>query len=422
MEAVGREPESEEAIAARMLRGDPEAFSLLYERYFPRVYDLAFRMLGDPDLALDVAQETFIKFLERRPRQPPRHFRAYLYTMARHQIHDVLRRSRRELPLPEERPEGPAARREEGPEEQILQQERAALLQELWRALPEEEATLLDLHLRHGLSPAELARVFNRSPGAIHTRLSRARDHLEESFAAWLLLRVGRSACPALAAMLGGPEGAPPPLTPDLRRQLRRHLEGCARCQETRRRYGAAAEWLGAVGMLPPPPEPARAARERLLRQLPSVAAAGALAGGVARFGGVLGRAVQIAVAVGLGGVGLWVGLAAWGSVTVQVENRNCPSLTSPPPLVALSRWWPNLEVPAAVGPGESRRMRLPPVVVTLYSAPDGIRVEAYGMAFKFPVEGLERAEWDGGELPAGGARVPLGRGESHHLRLSCRP
>jgi transposase-like protein len=72
---------SEEAIAARMLQGDPEAFSWLYERYFPRLYDLACRMLGDPDEAMDVAQETFLKFLEGRPRQPPRHFRAYLYAM-----------------------------------------------------------------------------------------------------------------------------------------------------------------------------------------------------------------------------------------------------------------------------------------------------------------------------------------------------
>jgi DNA-directed RNA polymerase specialized sigma24 family protein len=72
---------SEEAIAARMLQGDPEAFSWLYEQYFPRLYDLACRMLGDPDEAMDVAQETFLKFLEGRPRQPPRHFRAYLYAM-----------------------------------------------------------------------------------------------------------------------------------------------------------------------------------------------------------------------------------------------------------------------------------------------------------------------------------------------------
>ncbi|WP_376792342.1 RNA polymerase sigma factor [Thermoflexus sp.] len=89
----------EEATVVQMWHGDPEAFTLLYERYFPRVYDLAFRMLGDPNLALDVTQETFLRLLEGRPRYSPRHFRAYLYIIARHQVYEALRRSRRQVPF-----------------------------------------------------------------------------------------------------------------------------------------------------------------------------------------------------------------------------------------------------------------------------------------------------------------------------------
>jgi len=125
---------SEEAIAARMLQGDPEAFSWLYEQYFPRLYDLACRMLGDPDEAMDVAQETFLKFLEGRPRQPPRHFRAYLYAIARREIYDVLRRSRRHVRWAEgeqeEAEEAEPRAPDEGAEREILQRERMAFLRE----------------------------------------------------------------------------------------------------------------------------------------------------------------------------------------------------------------------------------------------------------------------------------------------------
>lgn len=421
---------SEEAIAARMLQGDSEAFAWLYERYFPRLYDLACRMLGDPDVALDVAQETFLKFLEGRPRQPPRHFRAYLYTIARREIYDVLRRSRRHARWAEGEQEGaeeaePRAS-DEGAEEEVLQRERMTFLREALQALPEEEAMLLDLHLRHGLTPAELAAVFGRSTGAIHTRLSRARDHLEEAMAAWVLLRVGRRACPTLTAITGGPEEPPPALTPDLRRALRRHLEGCAACQETRRRYLSAAEWLGGMAMIPPSPERARQVRERLSQAVRSLAAGGIAAGaaGAAGLGVLKGLGVALltgAVMLGLAAAALGLWIVGSGSAEVRVENRNCPPLVSPSPVVHMLQILPNVEVPAGIETGATEIARLPPVTLTLQRLEGGIRVGAYGLVFDLPIEGLMAAEWDGADLPPGPHTISLRSGERHTLRVRCR-
>lgn len=419
---------SEESVAARMLQGDREAFSLLYERYFPRVYDLAFRMLGDPDLALDVAQETFLKFLEGRPRRPPHHFRAYLYTIARHQIYDALRRSRRQIPLSELPPEGswePVV--SPSPEPEILQREQEAILQEVFRALPEEERFLLDLHLRHGLSPAELARIFGRSTGAIHTRLSRARDHFEEAFTAWILTRIGRASCPTLAAMVGEPRAPVPALTPDLRRALRRHLEGCAICQETRRRYWSAAEWLGAVGIRNLSSEREERARERLSQRAQALTAGGMAAGatgGMLFLRAVKGFGIALSgssLALGLGAMVLGFLLAVSGSAEVRVENRSCPPLTSPPVLSGLVSRLPHVEIPSVIPPGASGIAHLPPGAATLTRSGEGIRVEAYGLAFMVPIAGLEQAEWDGVDLPQGPYPVRWLRGSQHVLRVTCR-
>ncbi len=417
----------EEAMAARMLQGDQEAFALLYERYFPRVYDLAFRMLGDPDLALDVAQDTFLKLLEGRPRQPPRHFRAYLYTIARHQIADILRRSRRQIPLPdlwEAGSVGPEP--DETPEREAIRRERTAILREALRALPKEEAMLLDLHLRHGLAPAELAEIFRCSVGALHTRLSRARDRLEEALATWSLLRIGWRACPTLAALIGAPGASPPALTPALRRTLRRHLDGCAVCQETRRRYLAAAEWLGAVGILGPAPERMREVRERLRQRAQALTTGGAAigAGGMFGLGALKGVGVALLggfLALGLGMLALGGLIVASGSAQVQVENRNCPPLTPPSLVTRLAGVLPNLEVPPIIPPGAVRTARVPPATATLMGSREGIWVEVYGLAFPVSIEGLERAEWDGVELPPGPYVVRLHPGSQHALRVHCR-
>ncbi len=55
------EPWSSDAeIVERVLSGDREAFELLYETYFPRVYRFALKRLRDPGEAEDVTQEVFM--------------------------------------------------------------------------------------------------------------------------------------------------------------------------------------------------------------------------------------------------------------------------------------------------------------------------------------------------------------------------
>jgi RNA polymerase sigma-70 factor (ECF subfamily) len=52
--------DSDAEIVERILAGDREAFELLYETYFPRVYRFALKRLRDPGEAEDVTQEVFM--------------------------------------------------------------------------------------------------------------------------------------------------------------------------------------------------------------------------------------------------------------------------------------------------------------------------------------------------------------------------
>src|ERR671933_2754245 len=60
------------ALVRRSLRGDGDAFAALFDRHAPRVYALAYQILGDRAEAEDITQDAFLQALSALPtlRQP----------------------------------------------------------------------------------------------------------------------------------------------------------------------------------------------------------------------------------------------------------------------------------------------------------------------------------------------------------------
>jgi RNA polymerase sigma-70 factor (ECF subfamily) len=74
--------QSEEAVR-RFLEGDDEAFNLLVRQWETRIYNLAWRFLGNREDAQDVVQETFLSvFRSVRNLREPRSFSTWLYRIA----------------------------------------------------------------------------------------------------------------------------------------------------------------------------------------------------------------------------------------------------------------------------------------------------------------------------------------------------
>jgi RNA polymerase sigma-70 factor (ECF subfamily) len=168
--------------------GDELAFGHIVEAYERPVYNLCYRMLGDQTLAEDAAQETFLKaFLGLKRYDPKRVFVNWLLSIASHHCIDRLRRRRLKLvPLESEKgvidvvdtvpgPEGVLARAEQ--EQEIRQ----SLLQ-----LANKDRAAIVLFYWHGLSYVEIAETLSLTPGAVKSRLHRARRTLAEH---WLDLQ-----------------------------------------------------------------------------------------------------------------------------------------------------------------------------------------------------------------------------------------
>ena len=102
-----------------------------------------------------------------------------------------------------------------------------ALLEDAADGLNPGEREVIELQLRQGLDPAEVATVLGVSRNHARTLLSRARDQLATCLAVLLVGRAGRDDCGELDAMLASWDGR---LTVLLRKRVHRHIEHCAVC------------------------------------------------------------------------------------------------------------------------------------------------------------------------------------------------
>jgi RNA polymerase sigma-70 factor (ECF subfamily) len=162
----------------RALAGDQEAFAAIVEKYKDPVFNVAYRMLGNPTEAEDVAQETFVRaYTQLRTYQEGRRFSTWLLSIASHLSIDQLRR-RRFLALPLEN--APflewIADLGAGPEQAALQLEASDEMQKVLSVLPPKYRTVLVLRYWYDLSYEEIAEMLGLTSALVKARLHRARE------------------------------------------------------------------------------------------------------------------------------------------------------------------------------------------------------------------------------------------------------
>lgn len=273
---------TDEELAGLAIKGDQAAFADLYERYFDKVYDLIARMMRNPAEAGDVAQDTFMKILAGLGTRPPHtSFRAWLYTIARNSAIDRIRSRRHVVAIQPEEPDEEDRRfhqaiptSDDRPDMIAESEDLAALVWQAAKGLNSNEYNLLDLNLRQGLEPKEIADVLETTRGNVYTMLSRLRDSFEQSVTALLLSRRGRSDCAELKEILTDTQESDE-LNTRTRRAVNRHASRCDVCSDNRGRFVTASELFGGFA----PVLPGIAFKDELLgalmQQFPAAAGSG---------------------------------------------------------------------------------------------------------------------------------------------------
>ncbi len=177
---------SDALLLEGLAKGDEASFDALFLRYYPRVYGVAFRFLGDRDEAEDVAQEVFLKLHGRHFRPREQQLAGWLYrvglNLCRNRERGSSRRQRREeTATTEARLLGQGL--EPDPAGEAVRAEERALVRRALAELPERSRHILLLR-QSGLSYAEVAAVMGIAPGSVGTLLARAEERFRERYLA----------------------------------------------------------------------------------------------------------------------------------------------------------------------------------------------------------------------------------------------
>jgi RNA polymerase sigma factor (sigma-70 family) len=77
---------TDEELLTRLARGDHQAFSELYNRYWEDAFNAAYARLRDEEQSQDIAQNVFVSIWDRRGKVRIDNFRAYLLTAIKFQV------------------------------------------------------------------------------------------------------------------------------------------------------------------------------------------------------------------------------------------------------------------------------------------------------------------------------------------------
>src|SRR3989442_6125187 len=173
-------------LVMRSLRGDGDAFAALFDRHAPRVYALAYQILGDRAEAEDITQDAFLQALSALPTlRQPGVFGAWVARIATNASLSTLRRRGR---LPQaELSEAVAATypdpaRWSSPEAMgCAAEERHSVHVTLKRLAPSHRAALAMREIG-GLSYAEIARALGTTAGGVEALLFRARARFRDEY------------------------------------------------------------------------------------------------------------------------------------------------------------------------------------------------------------------------------------------------
>jgi DNA-directed RNA polymerase specialized sigma24 family protein len=219
-----RQARDAELIAA-LRRGEPDAFGGLYDHWFDAVFDIAARLVRRRSDAVDVTAETFEVAWRRLPGlDPPEAFGGWLLRLVRNAALVRNHSARPGVPdaAPSSVPAGvettftdttftdPALAELPGSNPlvgatDLTYASDPAIEPLLWAAagtLSARDASLLDLHLRHGLAPGEAASALGLNPAAADRQVVQLRDRLSTAVRAVALWNGGEPDCDQLTTKL----------------------------------------------------------------------------------------------------------------------------------------------------------------------------------------------------------------------------
>lgn len=172
---------STEELVARVRAGDEEAFRLIFDRYSRPILGFIFDMVGQRELAEDLAQETFVRaFRLLDGLRDETKLSTWLFSIAKNVARESLRSRRRDAGNIEIDGEEAFELRDQArnPAGQLLDKELNGVIQTALMRLDEDKRLVFTLKVLQQRSYEEIAEITGFSVGKLKTDLHRARAEM----------------------------------------------------------------------------------------------------------------------------------------------------------------------------------------------------------------------------------------------------
>ncbi|MCG6869400.1 MAG: RNA polymerase sigma factor RpoE [Gammaproteobacteria bacterium] len=181
------EKSNDQILVERVQGGDTTAYDMLVRKYQHKIIKLVSRYVHDPEAALDVAQEAFLKaYRGLGSFRGDSAFYTWLYRISINTAKNYLvQQSRRSPDLdvdPQEAEyyEGASALKEnDTPERHLLTEEIERTVYRAIRELPDDLQTAITLRELEGMSYEQIAEAMDCPIGTVRSRIFRAREAID---------------------------------------------------------------------------------------------------------------------------------------------------------------------------------------------------------------------------------------------------
>lgn len=168
------------------LSGDSEAFGELVKKYEKLIYNTSYQLIGNPDDAFDVSQETFIKaYRSLGSFRGDSKFSTWLYKICQNAARDYIRSKSRQKTVSltvnddddtkEVQLDIPDDDISSQPDRSLEREEIRTVVREAIAKLSEDHKNVIVLRDIEGYSYEDISEILNLEIGTVKSRLNRAR-------------------------------------------------------------------------------------------------------------------------------------------------------------------------------------------------------------------------------------------------------
>jgi len=179
-------------LIKKYLDGDMASFNTLIWRWEKPLYSFIYRFIGDPELAKDITQKTFIRVYKNLSTlKEYDKFKSWCYQIAANLCRDELKKLKKKSPLPldclTENDHNLVEDYQAQPDMKMNQQQLKEIIKKALKEIPEEQRIVIIMKEYQGLKFIEISEALGEPINTVKSRMYYGLNALRKVFERWNL-------------------------------------------------------------------------------------------------------------------------------------------------------------------------------------------------------------------------------------------